>query len=113
VVIIYLGRRLPAASTSDLTRSSGTSNPRRLEDALPPYTVLLQVGFTRPVSHLTAGELLPHHFNLTGKPAVCFCGTFLGVTPTGCYPAPCSTELGLSSYGPAARDHPACLDTAV
>ncbi len=26
-----------------------------------------------------------------------FCGTFLGVTPTGCYPASCSVELGLSS----------------
>ena len=26
-----------------------------------------------------------------------FCGTFLRVTPTGCYPAPCSVEPGLSS----------------
>src|SRR5207302_9192829 len=26
-----------------------------------------------------------------------FCGTFLRVAPTGCYPAPCSTEPGLSS----------------
>jgi len=26
-----------------------------------------------------------------------FCGTFLGVTPTGCYPASRSVELGLSS----------------
>lgn len=29
--------------------------------------------------------------------AVCFCGTFLEVTLTGCYPAFCSTEFGLSS----------------
>jgi hypothetical protein len=28
-----------------------------------------------------------------------FCGTFLGVTPTGRYPAPCPVELGLSSPG--------------
>jgi hypothetical protein len=26
-----------------------------------------------------------------------FCGTFLRVAPTGCYPAPCSLEPGLSS----------------
>ena len=26
-----------------------------------------------------------------------FCGTFLRVAPTGCYPAPCSMEPGLSS----------------
>src|SRR5439155_1229160 len=26
-----------------------------------------------------------------------FCGTFLRVAPTGCYPAPCSAEPGLSS----------------
>jgi len=31
----------------------------------PFYLVLLQMGFTRPASHLTAGELLPHHFALT------------------------------------------------
>jgi hypothetical protein len=29
--------------------------------------------------------------------AVFFCGTFLRVTPTGRYPAPCPAELGLSS----------------
>ncbi len=65
--------------------------------------LLLQVGFTEPVSRLTAGELLPHHSTLTGTlfdnrdQAVCFCGTILGVTPTGRYPAPCPAELGLSS----------------
>jgi hypothetical protein len=30
-----------------------------------------------------------------------FCGTFLGVTPTGRYPAPCPVELGLSSRAKA------------
>lgn len=29
--------------------------------------------------------------------AVCFCGTFLGLTPTGIFPAPCPVEPGLSS----------------
>ena len=43
-------------------------------------------------------------------PAECFCGTFLGVAPTGCYPAPCSMELGLSSCRRSARGHLVCLD---
>ena len=35
-----------------------------------------------------------------------FCGTFLRVTPTGRYPAPCSVEPGLSSPGRVTRsDH--------
>jgi len=32
---------------------------------LPPYSVLLRVGFTWPASHLTAGALLPHRSTLT------------------------------------------------
>ena len=60
------------------------------------------------------GALLPHRFTLTRirraaalraavlpycRPAwrFIFCGTFLRVTPTGRYPAPCSVEPGLSS----------------
>jgi hypothetical protein len=39
------------------------------------------------------------------------CCTFLRVTPTGRYPAPCPVELGLSSRGPkATSDHPGCFD---
>ena len=44
-----------------------------------------------------------------------FCGTFLPVTPTGRYPAPCSTESGLSST-PArtqAQRSPARLDPSL
>ena len=40
--------------------------------------------------------------------AVHFCCTVLGVTSTGCYPAPCPVKPGLSSSGtfrPASRDH--------
>ena len=47
---------------------------------------------------IETGELLPHRFTLThlyGRSI--FCGTFLPVTKTGCYPAPCPMELGLSS----------------
>jgi len=32
---------------------------------LPPYLVLLPVGFAVPVRYRTRGALLPHHFTLT------------------------------------------------
>ena len=64
------------------------------------------------------GALLPHRFTLTEEKHAAalpffasswrfvFCGTFLRVTPTGRYPAPCSMEPGLSSPCYAARsDH--------
>ena len=49
-----------------------------------------------------AGELLPHRFTLTSgnkrsPRRSAFCGTFLPITGTGRYPAPCPMELGLSS----------------
>ncbi len=49
-----------------------------------------------------AGELLPHRFTLasgnkSSPRRSTFCGTFLPVTGTGRYPAPCPMELGLSS----------------
>jgi len=34
---------------------------------LCPILVLLRMGFTRPVCYHTAGELLPHHFNLATR----------------------------------------------
>jgi len=54
---IYLGCQSPGTSC-DHTRG-WTGHP------YPSYLVLLQVGFTKPVSHLTAGALLPHRFILT------------------------------------------------
>ena len=48
-------------------------------------------------SHLGNGELLPRLFILTTKVAVIFCCTFLRITPTRRYLAPCSMELRLSS----------------
>jgi hypothetical protein len=77
--------------------------------------ILLQVGFTRARVSADRRELLPHDFTLAvlvlrtspppvGRrisacrdPAVCFCGTFLRVAPTGRYPAPCPVKPGLSS----------------
>jgi len=56
------------------------------------------MGFTQPTGRPVAGELLPHHFTLTRlRRAVCFCGTFRRVAPSGCYPASCPAEPGLSS----------------
>jgi len=39
--------------------------------------------------------------------AVCFCGTFLRVAPTGRYPAPCPMKPGLSSLPRGKRGRPA------
>jgi hypothetical protein len=104
-----LERPLPEGSGEQpSTRSRGAGSPS--------YLVLLRVGFTRPASHLTAGGLLPRHFTLTGARHVrgrrcLFCGTFLRVTPTGRYPAPCSSESGLSSTPTdTAQRSPARLD---
>ena len=45
--------------------------------------------------------------------AVCFCGAFLGVAPTGSYPAPCPLVSGLSSeslrFSAVARPAPAII----
>jgi len=65
------------------------------------------MGFTWHSSYLKPGKLLPYLFTLTlseefskktlSLKAVYFCGTSLGVTSTGCYPASYPVELGLSS----------------
>ena len=53
------------------------------------------------------GSLLHCLSTLTSELAVYFCCTFLGVTPTGRYPASCPVKPGLSSPGIASgRDHP-------
>ena len=98
-VTICLGR--------DLRRVSSDRYPRTGRAAVKTssYLVLLRAGFTWPAGRPAAGGLLPHLFTLTRRrfsgdqprPAVVFCGTFLRVAPTGCCPAPCSLEPGLSS----------------
>ena len=65
-----------------------------------PFLVLLRMGFTRPSCLQNAGELLPHHFNLTTAlpvSAECFCCTFPIVTYAGRYPAslPCGARTFL------------------
>jgi hypothetical protein len=90
LIIIYLGDTL-------LHRSS---HPSGLIAGPAPLSVLLRMGFTWPVSRLTAGELLPHLSTCTAKNAVVyFCCTILRVASTGSYPAPCPVQLGLSSLG--------------
>ena len=70
VTVIYLVGRLPA-------RSSGRPEIKRLEETCPcgRFSVaLLRMGLARPDGYPPAGELLPHHFTLTGQkcPAVYF-----------------------------------------
>jgi hypothetical protein len=94
VVIIYLGCKLPYTS-SDLPEDSAGHHSSS-------YLVLLRVGFTKLISHLTTGRLLPCLFTFTEysklSARLCiFCSTFLKVTLTGGYPALCPVELGLSS----------------
>ena len=71
-----------------------------------------------PVTRGT-GALLPHLFTLTPRDThgrylterYLFCGTFLRVTTTPCYGAPCPLELGLSSrVRQDASDRLACSD---
>ncbi len=76
------------------TRELRTGRPQTL-----PYLALLRVGFTKlPVSPL---ELVSSYLTVSPLPDLLrrfiFCGTFLKVTLTGCYPAPYPAELGLSS----------------
>jgi hypothetical protein len=78
-------RRMPDATMCG--KRAGRSRRRSGES----LAVLLRVGFARPASLDAAGALLPHHFtlaktrsrNLDRISAVCFCGTFLRVAPTG------------------------------
>src|SRR5579884_2110987 len=93
----------------DVARSAGPAASSRTYRA-----VLLQVGFARARVTAVRRALLPHDFTLTAARrrtvAVCFCGTFLRVAPTGRYPAPCPMEPGRSS-ALARRDGPASSAT--
>jgi len=105
LAIIYLGLLLPTGSCGLPYRAAAGNR------FITPCLALLQAGFTRPVCYHTAGELLPHHFNLTTDDAtrpvsaVCFCCTFLKVTFTGRYPAPlpCGARTFLMDVKPPTR----------
>ena len=93
MTIIYLDLPL-------LTSSSDLPSGRQRATASIPCLVLLRMGFTRPTCLHAAGELLPHHFNLTTAlpvSAECFCCTFPTVTCAGRYPAflPCGARTFL------------------
>ena len=94
-VTIYLGDSSRRPS-SDRTRGSAG----RL---IPPYSVLLRMGFARHTAYAISGRLLPRLFTLTpARGRSVFCGTFLRLAPTGRYPASCPAEPGLSSAAPEA-----------
>jgi len=58
-VTIYLALMLPSGSSDQPGDRPGI--------LMSLYLVLLWMGFTQPTGHPAAGELLPHHFNLTPK----------------------------------------------
>ena len=101
-MIIHL-EQLSLAASSDLP--TGCDGPPHFM----PILVLLRMGFTRTPCLHDAGELLPHHFNLTTALSVsaeCFCCTFPIVTYARRY-------LASSPYGArtflvivTSRDHP-------
>lgn len=67
----------------------------------PFYTLTWSCSRWGLQSHIVAYALVSSYLAFPSLPlrkeAVYFCCTFLGVASTGGYPAPCSTELGLSS----------------
>ena len=88
LTIIYLGHALLQGSSRLL---------RPADHGQPVSSTLLRMGFTRPRCLHSAGELLPRLFILTLAGGFLFCCTFLKVAFTGCYPASCPAEPGLSS----------------
>jgi len=103
--IIHLGAPLPTSSSDLPGDSSGPLSRRRLEVSRatpPPYAVLLRMGFTLPPPLPGVRWALTPPFHPCPPTArrsgrFVFCGTLLGVTPTGRYPASCPAKLGLSS----------------
>lgn len=63
-MIIHLGSPLPMSS-SDATRRLVAGRDVLRCRRKPSYSVLLQLGFTKPRSHPRAGELLPHRFTVS------------------------------------------------
>ncbi len=96
VAAIYLGCQSPGTS-SDLYPRESAGNVISLLFSLAPGGVYLAGRSPGCWCALTAP--LHPYFLLAyyRQKAVYFCGTVLKVAPTGRYPAPCPTELGLSS----------------
>jgi hypothetical protein len=104
-MVIPLGFRLPEIS-SDLPESSSEQPSNALLFGLAPGGVCRAPDVT-----VGTGELLPHRFTLTPSETgrFAFCGTFLLVTETGRYPAPCPVESGLSSRSVCRNRRPSAL----
>ena len=107
-MIIPLRSRL-LGTLSDLTRELGRDRLHQHISVLkrPPIWSCSWWGLPCPHCRQWSGELLPRRFTLAGKTVLSaflrrsvLCGTFLRVTPTGRYPAPCPAEFGLSSLYP-------------
>ncbi len=97
--VIHLGHLSPSASSNlpgDRAGHTFGTNP------LPPYLVLLRVGFALPLSLPIARCALtaPFHpyllFPMENRRYI-FCGTFRRLAPPRHYLAPCPMEPGLSS----------------
>ncbi len=96
---IHLGRPLPDASRDLPGRRRGNPPGRpSLATGLAcrPYLVLLPVGFALPPPSPGARCALTAPFHPcppsprgASRGRFAFCGTFPGVAPAGCYPAPC------------------------
>jgi len=103
-VVIPLGGRLPGRS-SGLPGGFGRATLKRPPmrpfsgRGLPCFPPLREetVGSYPTFSPLPQGQ---------SPEAVCFLWHFPGVTPSGCYPAPCPAEPGLSSEDPQGLRRP-------
>ena len=93
---IYLIYLLPGTFSDYLDQ-----NEQLYRSILPCF----EWGLHGQLCHHNRGGLLHTPFHPYHKVAVLFCCTFLGVTSTGRYPAPCSVKPGLSS-AEAAISHP-------
>jgi len=105
VMVIHLGSPLPATSGGQpgiLPRLRGrTGSPISLLDLAPGGVCPTMKFPPPPVGSYPTISPLPDC--CTGRYS--FCGTFRGIAPPGCCPAPCPMESGLSS-GVAPGDHP-------
>src|SRR5215468_7596258 len=85
VAIIYLGRRLPAASSNQPGATTGESpaGSRVAPTTTAPVWSCSGWGLPQPTGHPAAGELLPHHFTLTWRHEATIGGMFLWDFPWG------------------------------
>ena len=102
VAIIPLGPRSPSGSSSrpgDVPREAGGTGALHL-----PIWPCSAWGLPCPLRCRRGGALLPHRFTLTVRSRkgterrFLFCGTFLRVAATGCYPACC--PFGVRTFLP-------------